>query len=76
MPAQGKTPLSDKEKAALSVVMAIGETIKDLGHVPSGHLYAQVMGRLSLDQYNKVIDLLKKVGAVKEENHVLTWIGG
>ena len=67
--------MTAQEKAAVAIVVAIGETIKDLGSVPSGHLYAQLMGRMSLETYNKVIGLLVKTGAVKEENHLLTWIG-
>ena len=70
-----QVPSREQVKAALSAVMALGEAIKDLGSVPSGHLYAQVMGHMSLDNYNAAIGLLKKAGAVKEENHLLTWIG-
>ncbi len=68
-------PTREEIKAALSAVMALGEAIKDLGSVPSGHLYAHVMGHMSLDNYNAAIGLLKRAGAVKEENHLLTWIG-
>lgn len=67
--------MTAQEKAALGIVLAIGETIKELGSVPNGHLYAQLMGRMSLETYNKVIALLVKTGAVKEENHLLTWVG-
>lgn len=67
--------MTAQEKAALAIVLAVGEAIKDLGSVPSGHLYAQLMGRMSLETYNKVIALLVKTGAVKNENHLLTWVG-
>lgn len=67
--------MTNQEKAALQVVLAVGEAIKDLGSVPSGHLYARLMGHMSLETYNKVIALLVKTGAVKEENHLLTWVG-
>lgn len=67
--------MTAQEKAALGIVLAIGETIKELGSVPNGHLYAQLMGKMSLDTYNKVIALLVKTGAVKNENHLLTWVG-
>jgi hypothetical protein len=66
---------SAQVKAAVQVVVAIGETIKELGSVPSGHLYAQLMGRMSLDTYNKIIGVLVKTGAVKEEGYLLTWVG-
>jgi len=66
---------SAEVKAAVQVVVAVGEAIKELGSVPSGHLYAHLMGRMSLETYNKVIGVLKQTGAVKEENHVLSWVG-
>lgn len=67
--------MTTQEKAAMAIVLAVGEAIKELGSVPNGHLYAQLMGRMSLETYNKVIALLVKVGAVKNENHLLTWVG-
>jgi len=67
--------MTAQEKAALAIVLAVGEAIKELGSVPSGHLYAHMMGRMSLETYNKIIALLVKTGAVKEENHLLTWVG-
>ena len=36
-----------EKKAVLQVVVAIAQTIRSLGSVPSGHLYARVMGTLS-----------------------------
>jgi len=67
--------MTAQEKAALAIVIAVGEAIKELGSVPSGHLYARLMGRMNLETYNKVIALLVKTGAVKDENHLLTWVG-
>lgn len=62
--------------SAVQVVIAVGEAIKAFGKVPNGELYANLMGRMSMETYEKVIGLLIKTGAVKEENHVLIWIGG
>ena len=67
--------MTAQEKAALGIVLAVGEAIKDLGSVPNGHLYAQLMGKMNLETYNKVIAILVKTGAVKNENHLLTWVG-
>ncbi len=61
--------------SAVSICAAIGETIRELGSVPSGILYANLMGKMNLDQYQKVIALLKRTGLVTESNHVLTWSG-
>jgi hypothetical protein len=67
--------MNDQEKAAMQIVMAVGSAIKELHSVPSGYLYANLMGRMSLDTYNKVIDILVRSGSVQQSNHVLTWVG-
>jgi hypothetical protein len=69
------TVTKEEVKAGLSAVMAVGSAIRDLGSVPNGRLYAELMGQLSQESYNKVIDLLKRTGMVSEDNHVLTWTG-
>lgn len=61
--------------AAVQIVVAVGQAIREAKSIPSGHLYAHLMGRMNLETYNKVIGVLKNTGAVKEENHVLTWVG-
>lgn len=61
--------------ASAALVIAIGETIRDLGSVPSGHLYARVMDKMSLTVYNSCIEILKTAGVVEESGHLLTWIG-
>lgn len=65
----------DQARAAVQVVAALAETIRELGEVPNGNLYAHVMGTLSLGEYEKVIALLKRAGLVAEENHLLRWVG-
>lgn len=62
-------------KAVVEIVLAVGSTIKELGSVPSGHLYAHLMGRMTIEQYNIIIGVLKSAGAVEEDNHILTWVG-
>jgi len=63
-------------QAALKVVLAVGDAIRNLRQVPSGELYARLMGHLSLEQYEKVIGTLKRTGLVKEEqSRLLVWIG-
>ena len=69
------TVTKEETKAALSAVIAVGTAIRDLGSIPNGELYAQLMGQLTLEVYNKIIAFLKKSAMVSEENHVLTWIG-
>ncbi len=61
--------------AAIRVAAAVGDAIRELKSVPSGHLYARLMGHMSLDTYNGCIKILKQAELVKEENHLLTWVG-
>ncbi len=65
----------EQKKAAFEVVLAVSETIRVLKTVPSGELYARVMGHVDLDGYNKIIDLLKNTGLVTESAHLLEWVG-
>jgi len=62
-------------QALIAAIRAVGDTIRDLGEVPSGHLYAMLMGHMSLETYNKLIGALQQSKLVKVENHLITWIG-
>lgn len=65
---------AEQINAGLKKVQAIAEAIRELGAVPSGHLYAQVMGHLSESEYQKIIGILKGAGLVVETNaHMLVW---
>lgn len=58
----------------LAVVQVLAEAIRGATEIPSGHLYAQVMGKIDLAAYEGAIGLLKRAGLVVEKGHVLTWI--
>jgi hypothetical protein len=63
-------------KAALGILTAVADAIRELGEVPSGHLYASLMSKLTLEQYEQVIGVLKSTGLIAESNaHLLTWLG-
>ena len=71
-----KTLLNKEQFFGLvEVVNCIGRVIEDLGQVPSGHLYANLMGKMDLNTYNEIIGILVESGKVKQESHLLTWIG-
>lgn len=56
--------------------MAIADCIRRLGSVPSGHLYARLMGHMSLETYEALIGILIEAGKVKRHpSHLLVWIG-
>jgi ArsR family metal-binding transcriptional regulator len=66
----------EQVNAAMQIVLAIGDTIKELKEVPSGHLYAQLMGKLSLSDYEAIIGVLKRSGkVVEDQSHLLRWVG-
>lgn len=64
----------DIERAYL-VTLAIAEAIKELGRVPSGHLYAHLTGVMNLETYLAAVDVLKEGGVIREESHELIWQG-
>lgn len=62
--------------AALVILMALCETIREAGSCPSGVLYASLLGRISLPSYEAAIGALKGAGLVAESaSHILSWIG-
>lgn len=65
---------TDRRKIIYETCKAIYDTIAEAGEegIPSGHLYAMLCGKMSLDVYNNLIGTLKRVGMVEEKFHVLT----
>ena len=67
---------SSKVASALLIIGAIAETVLELGSVPAGHLYAHLMGKLSLEQFEKIVASLERSGLVKQTPaHLLVWTG-
>lgn len=60
--------------AAIEAISAIGRVIREVKRIPSGHLYAQLMGVVSLEKYEAAISILKRTQLIKEENNELVWI--
>ena len=77
-PVNEKDTKPSSESVLTVVTDMLLETIREAGPngIPSGHLYAALMGHLSLDSYNAIIGLLKKAGKVKESYYVLTCTEG
>ena len=61
--------------AELNLIRIVADAIREIGSVPSGQLYAYLMGHMSLSQYQSIIGTLKKAELVRESNNVLVWIG-
>jgi hypothetical protein len=72
---QEKTEVTDTQvTSALKMTMAMAEAIQGLGQVPSGTLYAHVMGRMNLETYERIIAVLIKGGLIRKQGHLLTWV--
>ena len=68
--------MNENKQAAKQALLAIASTVKDLGEVPSGHLYAALMDKMSLDVYNSLIEVLVRNKVIREEpSHLLVWVG-
>lgn len=65
----------EKANAAIAILRAIAEAIRELKRVPNGHLYARLMGTISYGDYTRAIEIVKNAGLVEEKNHELIWIG-
>lgn len=70
-------PTHAELKVALQLMMAVAETIREVGEAPSGTIYAALAlaDRVSLSGYQSLIANLKNAGLVREQSHLLTWIG-
>ena len=69
------TVTKERMEAVFKALVAVSETIRELKQVPSGVLYAQLMGIMDLETYEAMIRTLKNTGLVAEENYLLVWKG-
>ena len=61
--------------SVVRAIAALAEAVRELKEVPSGHLYARVMGAMTLGSYEAAVRVLKDAGLVEERGHVLRWVG-
>uniref|UniRef100_A0A6H1ZBW0 Uncharacterized protein n=2 Tax=viral metagenome TaxID=1070528 RepID=A0A6H1ZBW0_9ZZZZ len=63
----------EKSMIRAKLVDLINDCIEIAGDhgIPSGHLYAMLMGSMDLETYNSIIDDLKVAGTVTESNYLL-----
>lgn len=75
VPPVDKAVPTDQQKFLL-MASAIASAVKEAGQIPSGHLYAAVMGRIGLPLYNRIIEMLIRERLIRREpSHLLIWIG-
>jgi len=69
--------MKDQLQNAMEVCKALASAIHAAKEIPSGHLYAAVMGHMTLETYQACIRTLEKTGLIKEESsHLIRWTGG
>lgn len=62
----------DRKKANV-VVGAILETVSEVGEVPSGTMYAAMIGKVELADFEELLGICKSVGLVKvSQSHLVT----
>ncbi len=65
--------------AALILALAIAETIRETGPVPSGYIYAGLMNNvptITLESYENILAALINAQLVsRNASHLLTWTG-
>jgi len=62
-----------KNEAGWGIILAILYAIQEAGSkgIPSGHLYTALCGKMDLDTYQSIIDLLQKAGRIEARGHLL-----
>ncbi len=60
----------------VQLVALIAETVRESAEIPSGTIYATIMGTFSLGEYEWAIARLKGAKLIEETgSHLLRWVG-
>jgi hypothetical protein len=63
-------------RSGFALLIAVSDTIRDLGNVPAGTLYAHLMDRMDLASFDAMILTLVNAGlVVRNPSHLLRWVG-
>lgn len=68
-------PTKQQVSAALDLLYAVGDTLREAGEMPEGELYAILAGRMSLATFNQMMGTLVRSRLVSNTGHVLRWLG-
>ncbi len=61
--------------AAIELVSAVADAIRELGTVPSGQLYARLTDVMDIRCFEQVVALLVKAGLIERlPNNILRWV--
>ena len=60
--------------AGLQALAAVDDAIRELGSVPSGQLYGQIVSVIPFEDFSKMLDILKRADLITEDaNHIIRW---
>jgi hypothetical protein len=62
-------------KDAVDFVVTLAELVRASGRIPAGHLYALVMDRCDLTNFESFLSRLVGARLVRRDGDVLVWIG-
>ena len=68
-------PTQAEKKAALSMIIAVTEAIREAREIPEGTLYAVLMGRCEFPAFEKMVALIVHTGLVEKRGNLLRWVG-
>lgn len=67
---------TEKVSAALSIVRAVADTIREVGQAPAGIVYQAFMARgYTMDDYYAVIGFLTRADLIESRGDLLIWKG-
>ena len=72
-----KSKYIKEAEQALLKIRIIADAIRETAEtgIASGVLYAMVMEKYSLEEYNKIISILVNAKLIENKYHLLKWIG-
>jgi|ERR1035438_2455811 hypothetical protein len=62
--------------AALGITFVVSEAIREAREIPSGTLYAMLVGKVDYEGYQKMLGILKRAGLIEVmPSHLIRWTG-
>ncbi len=68
-----KRATANQLQAGLAALKAIADAVRELKQVPSGHIYAAVMGVMDINAYEKAVSMLCNAGVIRKAGDLLVW---
>jgi len=62
---------AQEANSILALMQAITEMVEEGHEIISGHLFASLLGKISLDNYQYTLSVLEDTNKIKIEHHVI-----